>query len=50
MKTYGQPRKIVTDDLRAYSAATKWIEDRTLGNRFHDADTPGRRPPAVAIF
>jgi len=50
MKTNGQLRKIVTDGLRAYSAATKWIEDRTLGNRFHEAERPGRRPPAVAIF
>ena len=50
MKKYGQPRKIVTDRLRAYSAAMKAISNsdrqdvgRGLNNRAENSHQPFRR-------
>src|SRR5580704_3093550 len=50
MKKYGQPRKIVTDGLRAYSAAMKAIGNsdrqevgRGLNNRAENSHQPFRR-------
>jgi putative transposase len=50
MKKYGQPRKIVTDGLRAYSAAMKAIGNsdrqeigRGLNNRAENSHLPFRR-------
>ena len=49
MKKYGQPRKIVTDGLRAYSAAMKAIGNsdrqevgRDLNNRAENSHQPFR--------
>ena len=50
MKTYGRPQKIVTDGLRAYSAAMKGIGNadrqevgRGLNNRAENSHQPFRR-------
>jgi putative transposase len=59
MKKYGRPQSIVTDGLRAYSAATKEIgaADRHevgghLNNRAENSHQPFRRnrPAAAALF
>ena len=53
MKTYGQPREIVTDGLCSYSAAMKELgnADRhevggRLNNRAENSHQPFRRPRA----
>jgi len=50
MKKYGRPRKVVTDGLRAYSAAMKEIGNadrqevgRGLNNRAENSHQPFRR-------
>ena len=50
MKKYGRPRKIVTDGLRAYSAAMKEVGSagrqqvgRRLSNRAENSHQPFRR-------
>jgi putative transposase len=57
MKKYGQPRKIVTDGLRAYSAAMKVIGnsdrqevDRGLNNRAENSHQFRRRERAMQRF
>ena len=42
MKKYGRPQKIVTDSLRAYSAAMKKLAP-PIGTRSVAASTIGRR-------
>ena len=48
MTKYGQPRKIVTDGLRAYSAAMKAIGNLSQGGRSRSQQSRGEFAPAVS--